>query len=138
MKGARTGRDLPLAPYLPGVGVRPDPRWLIHDDAWAWAGDLFDAGFYWEAHEVWESMWLKLPRASARARFFQGLLLLAAALVKQASFPESADALFLQGVEALEEAVHALGDEIDGVDVLELVGMVDGALHGGPAPRLTA
>lgn len=135
--GARTRRALPPVPYLPGVGVRPDPGWLTHAPPWPWAVDLFDGGYFWEAHEVWESMWIELPRSSPRARFLQGLLLCAGAMVKQsAGYPEAADALFLQAVEALEEAVFALGDVIDGVDVLEFVALVDLAMHDGPLPHV--
>ena len=120
---------------------------MLEDKGVISTGDdpVFDLPFWNEFMDLGQDAWARLRAkltdllAEGGSKALSGnAKLCAAALVKQASFPESADALFLQGVEALEEAVHALGDEIDGVDVLELVGMVDGALHGGPAPRLTA
>lgn len=52
-----------------------DPRWLF-------ALDLFNGGFYWEAHEAWEGFWHALGRTSREAEFVQGLIHLAAAAVK--------------------------------------------------------
>ena len=40
------------------------------------------AGFYWEAHEAWESFWNALGRTTTEALFVQGLIHLAAAAVK--------------------------------------------------------
>lgn len=44
--------------------------------------DLFNAGFYWEAHEVWEQLWHACGRTGRDADFFKGLIKLAAAGVK--------------------------------------------------------
>lgn len=44
--------------------------------------DLFDHGFYWEAHEAWERLWQAAPRDGAESRLLQGLIALAAAGVK--------------------------------------------------------
>ena len=52
-----------------------DPRWL-------YALDLFNGGWYWEAHEAWEAVWNALGRTTPEARFVQGLIHLAAAAVK--------------------------------------------------------
>jgi hypothetical protein len=52
-----------------------------HPD-WLHALDLFNGGFYWEAHEAWEHFWHQLGRTTAEARFVQGLIHLAAACVK--------------------------------------------------------
>lgn len=43
---------------------------------------LFDRGYYWEAHEVWESLWHAAGRRGPVALFLQGLIRLAAAGVK--------------------------------------------------------
>jgi hypothetical protein len=135
--GRRTGRTLPVEPYLPGRGTRPDEGWLVDDAPMAWACDLFDAGHHWLAHEVWEQLWMEEPREADRARFFQGLLLAAASLVKQdLGFPDSAEELFFEAVSALEDAMHGLGEVVDGVDLLHFVAIVDHALHDGPAPHV--
>jgi uncharacterized protein len=43
---------------------------------------LFDAGYYWEAHEVWEGLWHAEGRRGATADVLKGLIKLAAAGVK--------------------------------------------------------
>ena len=44
--------------------------------------DLFNAGFYWEAHEAWEELWISAGRGGELASFLKGLIKLAAAGVK--------------------------------------------------------
>jgi predicted metal-dependent hydrolase len=55
---------------------------LAANSRWLYALDLYNAGFYWEAHEVWEGFWNALGRTTPEARFVQGLIHLAAAAVK--------------------------------------------------------
>jgi hypothetical protein len=43
---------------------------------------LFNAGYYWEAHEVWEGLWHANGRRGATADVLKGLIKLAAAGVK--------------------------------------------------------
>jgi uncharacterized protein len=57
------------------AALAADPRWLH-------ALDLFNGGWYWEAHEAWEGFWNALGRTTPEARFVQGLIHLAAAAVK--------------------------------------------------------
>ncbi len=44
--------------------------------------DLFNHGYFWEAHEVWENPWRRAPAGSDRKLFLQGLIRLAAAALK--------------------------------------------------------
>jgi uncharacterized protein len=44
--------------------------------------DLFNHGFYWEAHEQWEAVWLAAGRTGVIADLLKGLIKLAAAGVK--------------------------------------------------------
>ena len=44
--------------------------------------ELFEQGFYWEAHEAWESVWVELGRSGAEANVIKGLIKLAACGVK--------------------------------------------------------
>jgi hypothetical protein len=44
--------------------------------------DLFNFGYYWEAHETWEQVWHAAGRAGPLADFIKGLIKLAAAGVK--------------------------------------------------------
>lgn len=55
---------------------------LAADPQWLYAVDLFNGGWYWEAHEAWEGFWNAFGRSTPEARFVQGLIHLAAAAVK--------------------------------------------------------
>ena len=44
--------------------------------------DLFNRWYFWEAHEAWEPLWRAQPADSESARFIQGLVGVAAALLK--------------------------------------------------------
>lgn len=44
--------------------------------------DLFNHGYYWEAHETWEAVWQACGRSGTAADFLKGLIKLAAAGVK--------------------------------------------------------
>jgi predicted metal-dependent hydrolase len=47
-----------------------------------WGIELFNAGYYWEAHEAWEALWHSYGRKGARADVVKALIKLAAAGVK--------------------------------------------------------
>jgi hypothetical protein len=95
------GRALPPYSYVPGLtphpvsderghsfGLRePTPERLDANSwrenaAFLWAVDLFNCGYYWEAHEAWESLWHVAGRAGPTADYLKGLIKLAAAGVK--------------------------------------------------------
>jgi hypothetical protein len=64
---------------------RPDPpdpaRWQACRP-YLYGLDLFNHGYYWEAHEVWEGLWHASGRKGWTATFLKGLIQLAAAGVK--------------------------------------------------------
>jgi hypothetical protein len=95
--------DEPLPPYthVPGVTPHPvsDPRGHSHGsraerpaapDPERWQScraylrglDLFNRGYFWEAHEAWEALWHACGRTGGTADFLKGLIKLAAAGVK--------------------------------------------------------
>jgi predicted metal-dependent hydrolase len=99
----RLAPDVPFPPYtfVPGkaphpvsdpaghsFGHTPEPVEPLTADNWRqnraylFAIDLFNAGFYWEAHEAWESLWHAAGRKGTTADFLKGLIHLAAAGVK--------------------------------------------------------
>jgi hypothetical protein len=51
-------------------------------DAFLWGLDLFNHGYYWEAHEAWEGLWQVADRDGPLRMLFKGLILLSAAGVK--------------------------------------------------------
>ncbi len=87
---------LPPYTYVPGgpwphpnrsKGAASDPIPQPHGDV---AGsplfrrgvELFDAGYYWEAHEAWEVLWHAAGRRGPTADVLRGLIKLAAAGIK--------------------------------------------------------
>ena len=85
-------RPFPPYAYLPGKFPHPvrDPDGHSHapakalaidPDALAWGMDLFNHGYYWEAHEAWEPSW-RAAQPGPWRQVLKGLILLAAAGVK--------------------------------------------------------
>jgi hypothetical protein len=67
--------------------------------------ELWNRGLYWEAHEAWEGPWRAAGRHSPAGRFFQGLILLAAAALEhQRGAPATARRLAARGARALAGA----------------------------------
>lgn len=92
---------LPPYTYIPGVTPHPinDPQGhsfgVTHPECAppTWQAlptcelfqrglQLFNAGYYWEAHEAWEGVWIAAGRTGLVADFVKGLIKLAAAGVK--------------------------------------------------------
>ncbi len=99
----RLAPELPLPPYtyVPGLGPHPqsdpaghsygkarenpaplDPANWNQSPTYLYGLDLFNHGYYWEAHEAWEGLWHAAGRAGRLADFLKGLIHLAAAGVK--------------------------------------------------------
>ena len=86
--------DLPPYTYVPGYAPHPisDPKGHMQGaslpETWSnrdhllWGKRLFDHGYYWEAHEAWEHLWIELGRTSMDATLVKGLIKLAASGVK--------------------------------------------------------
>lgn len=94
-------RQFPAYRYVPGLHPHPtrdrdghsygspqpvaadwDPTAWRTLGEWLFGIDLFNAFFFWEAHESWEALWAAKPRDSVPARLLQGLIQIAAALLK--------------------------------------------------------
>lgn len=91
---------------------------------------LFNAGRFFEAHEAWESAWLR--EKGPRRALLQGLILVAAGWLKRdAGRAEGAQTLFTRALARLE----ALPPGFEGVDVGALVPEVRRWRDGGPSAR---
>lgn len=97
-----SSRPFPPYTYVPGSGTPhpvSDPRGHMHghvveapsplipsrwqeNETYLYAVDLFNHGYYWEAHEAWESLWHAAGRHGQVGDFLKGLIKLAAAGVK--------------------------------------------------------
>ena len=51
-------------------------------DDWLYGVDLFNRFYFWEAHEAWEGLWAVAERHGAPSLLLQGLIQIAAALLK--------------------------------------------------------
>jgi len=60
----------------------PDPERWQKCRPYLYGIDLFNHGYYWEAHDAWEVVWLACGRKGVTADFLKGLIKLAAAGVK--------------------------------------------------------
>ena len=100
--GGRLIPDRPLPPYsyVPGMHLHPireedghsfgvevsvsdfDPEAWRECSEFLFGIDLFNSGYYWEAHESWEAVWIAVGRTGVVADFLKGLIKLAAAGVK--------------------------------------------------------
>lgn len=119
-------RSLPPYRYVPGVRPHPhrDPEghsyrsnpvamghapwrgeeWRTLDD-WLYGVDLFNFFYFWEAHEAWEGLWAAAERESAPAVMLQGLIQIAAALLKtHMGVLAGARLLSRQGIDKLRHA----------------------------------
>jgi uncharacterized protein len=78
--------DFPAFAYVPGLRPRPAPDHVALPstgwDQFRWGIDLFNYGYYWEAHEVWEPLWRSARKGSRRRLLIKGLIALCAAGVK--------------------------------------------------------
>ena len=89
---------LPVQAYVPGETPRPETSPAFdaaaaapsHTDPDNWATNatylygvaLYEAAFFWEAHEVWEPVWMHAPPNSTHRALVQGLIQLANACLK--------------------------------------------------------
>ena len=122
-------RALPAYRYVPGVRPHPtrDPSGHSYEPSptlnrhapwgpddwrnlpdWLYGVDLFNLFYFWEAHEVWEGLWAATQRDTAVAMALQGLIQIAAALLKiHMGVLPGARALASQGLEKLRHAAAA-------------------------------
>lgn len=91
--------ELPATPYIPGITPRPSEDYfdvlkrgldgdcsigqLAGSAAFLGGREAFRQGYYWEAHELWEAVWMQLPPASAERHLLKGLIQLANAGLKR-------------------------------------------------------
>lgn len=140
-----TDFPFPERPYLPGRGLHPnrDPAsvaWRRHGEPSAtftaadwprtpqylFALDLFNHGYWWETHEVLEGLWFAAGRTTPTARFVQGLIQIAAGLLKAAHVPGGGRKLCAAGLAKL----RLTGGRMLGVDAADLESQVASWLDG--------
>jgi hypothetical protein len=112
----------------------PDCRPYLHGI------DLFNAGYYWESHVAWESLWLACGRKGILADFLKGLIHLAAGGVKALEGkPEGVKSHSSRAVELWETTTRSLEPGQDlfmGFRVSELIGRAESIRQQGWPAKL--
>src|SRR4051812_27474196 len=105
LTGHRFGQDWPSA-TLPVI-----ERWA---DSWHYrlGLDLFNQGYYWEAHEAWEALWHICGRRGTLATFFKALIQWAVVGVKaRQQCPEGVLAHAQRALELFAEVARTMSTE---------------------------
>jgi predicted metal-dependent hydrolase len=118
---------------------KPDDSLSFSPDSWQtcqpflFGIDLFNHGYYWEAHESWESLWRLCDRQSKPAKFLKALIKLAAAGVKRR---EGVPAGVQSHAERAKQLLHEIGDiesNYMGLRLTDLIHLADRFLETGAA-----
>jgi uncharacterized protein len=130
-----TPLPLPRGAHVPGTGTEPDrapleaakalvPRPVTaadweENEPYRYGAALCLNGFFWEAHEVWEAVWLACPPNGGERRLLRALIQLAnAALKLTMERPSAACRLFVEAEELLADLGGAGRDgSLMGVDL---------------------
>jgi predicted metal-dependent hydrolase len=127
-----------------GYGQRPEPPPFVPRDRWRESEpylrglDFFNRGWWWEAHESWESLWHVVEgRDEAQHELLKGLIQLAAcALNRERGHDEGAARLLETALAALQRAGATAGStRLCGLD-LEAVAAEARRALAAPAPRV--
>lgn len=101
---------------------------LTANSRWLYALDLFNAGFYWESHEVWEGFWHALGRTTPEAQNVQGLIHLTAACVKIREGKPAGVRSHTQRARELMAQVELANDGVEGSESSGTLGIVPDSL----------
>ena len=83
---------------------------------------LFNAGYYWEAHEGWEDLWHASGRQGPTADLLKALIKIAAAGVKvRQGQPHGVRVHLERAVALLNEVGERLGPNVGGLDLDRLI-----------------
>ena len=95
----RKSFPIPARPHRPGENERPTgdlrapvsssvelqlstANWTSHD-AYLYGFVLYRRGYYWEAHEIWEPVWMQCPPNSVERLLLQAIIQIANAALKE-------------------------------------------------------
>lgn len=153
------GEPFPRYAYVPGrfphptrdpaghtFGEEAEPSQVLEPERWDRSRpylrgiDLFNHGYYWEAHEAWESLWQGCGRTGETADFLKALIALAAAGVKiregqpRGTRRHAARAKkYFERIRAERDAAH---DRFMGLSLAELIRFAAGLVEEATLPLL--
>ena len=127
-RGHRFGADI----EPPTMPLTPDWPTSVHHRL---AVDLFNHGYYWEAHEFWEALWHAAGRTGVEAAFFKALIQLAVVGVKiREGRPDGALTHAHRAVELLTQVRVELGAEtLAGFSLRDLIAQSEALCGAIPA-----
>ena len=149
----RSSRMLPPYRHVPGLtphpmrdpaghshGVAPQPLKLsaerlaeswLECEPYLYGVDLFNRAYFWEAHEAWEEVWNAVGHRSLQGRLLQGMIQVAAALLKRhLEVPRGAAGNFRKAGVHFDVVEGPLGPTVLGLDLPEWRSRVGGYLEG--------
>jgi len=122
--GSRPNREF-LAPYRDAVPPSVDETNALSVAAYRYGFDLYANGYYWEAHEVWEPVWMACRPTGRPRALLAGLIQLAnAALKRDMGQQQAAARLRLAARQHLADAAVG-GSELMGVSIDDLIRALD-------------
>ena len=122
----RTDQGHSYAQPEPQPSLFPPDQWH-HSEAYRYGIDLYNHGYWWESHEVFEALWNNAGRRSEQGNFFQALIQLAAANLKRfMGNQQAAQNLLQRGLVRLER----MPDFYMGMDVARLTEEVRQRMNG--------
>ena len=121
--------------HVPETCAPLTPENALQHSTYLWGIQLFNHGYYWEAHETWEQVWHACGRTGPAAEYLKGLIKLAAAGVKsREGRPEGVARHATRSTELLRGAERSFGDSPApfGLPLDSLVNLADHvAAHAG-------
>lgn len=105
-------------------------------ETYLWGIDLFNNGYYWEAHEAWEAVWHAAGRGGTVADFCKLLIKFAAAGVKaREGRPEGVKRHALRAKQLLDSIATQLGSgqPFMGLSLPDLAKCAEGLIEGPAA-----
>lgn len=104
------------------MDVEPlDPEAWRESIDYLYGVDLYNHLYYWEAHDAWEGPWKAMPRKALPSVFLQGLIQVAAALLKrELGVTEGMRRLSQSGFARLEQ-VRRTHDSYCGLELSEFI-----------------
>ena len=110
------------ASVAPGAG----PDELTQGDAWRFGLAWLEAGFYWEAHELFEPVWMALPEGTPERKLAQALIQIAnAGLKRQMERPHAVERLLELTEELVEASFADAAEPVMGLTRKDMQAMIE-------------
>jgi len=134
---------LPAYAHVPGSNDRPPEGFLDHileklpetttsenagsNVGWHYALRLMQEGYFWEAHEVLEAVWMRAPHNSRERSLVQGVIHLTNAYLKRVMYQENAKVRLVEKAEECFERAfrNAKSQPVMDLHLSDLVGLID-------------